>query len=159
MGAGLIERRAPEVDVLRDLPFDPELHFAEIPGAHDVILDSVVDHAEVLRVVVPVEGEIRLDRASSLRVREEVVRGRADAGADVPGTGSLNREVFGVDMFIGADPHADHLSLELEAGRVLRTARAHPVLQTKRVACFKRTGPAFRVILFFGRTARVELIP
>ena len=108
--------------------------------------------------MVPVEGEIRLDRAARLRVREEVIRGRADTGADVPGTGSLNRKVFGVDMFIGPDPHAHNLSLELEPRRVLGSARAHPVLQPKRVACFKRTGPAFRVVTFLTRVARIHLI-
>ena len=44
---------------------------------------------------------------------------------------------LGVDMLISPDAHANHLSLELEAGRVLRTARAHPVLQPKRVAGFE----------------------
>lgn len=97
------------------LPFNPKLHFAEVPAAVDPVLYAVVRDAETLRIVVPADTKERLHRPPRLIVREEVIRGHADPGPDIPGSGPGHREVLGILMLIGSDAHPDHLGFESQA--------------------------------------------
>ena len=65
---------------------------------------------------------------------------------------------LGVDMLISPDTHANHLSLELESGGILRAIRAHPILEPKRVTGFNRPGEALGVVRLFYAVTRIHLI-
>ena len=82
--------------MLRKLPFEPDLYFAEVPVPFRPVMDPGIGHAKGFRVVVPVEAEERFDRAAGSVVREEVIDRGAHAGPDVPGSGAGYRVVLGV---------------------------------------------------------------
>ena len=106
--------------------------------------------AERLRVVDPVEREVRLHGGALRGVRELMEERRAKPRSHVPGTGALNERPRAVDHVIRPDAHPDHLTFKAET-RGVRDRAVLPILQRERVASFQTSGKAFLVIRLFFR--------